>query len=207
MRTQASTDGAYDADPAPYLAFLAIAAGLFVSAPAVVAGVALARLARTARGAFAILSALGLAWTWLTWSSIGLEMRRAARAVARAGGLDHPDAALTAAWPHIRTWWLLAAPLGCALALAIVLLRRRSVEELRERDERRAERARTKAERKVRKALGVREPQRRIDPTFELGRHVDYDHVLPHRKGCVLMPLSRLQRTALVMGPRGQARP
>ncbi|HEV2060208.1 MAG TPA: hypothetical protein VGR11_12695 [Solirubrobacteraceae bacterium] len=26
--------------------------------------------------------------------------------------------------------------------------------------------------------------------TFELGRHVDYDHVLPHRKDRVLMPLA-----------------
>ena len=206
MRTPARTYGAYEADPAPYLAFLAIAAGVFISAPAVVGAIALARLAQTARIVFAILSALGLAWTWLAWSSIGLEMRRAVRAVARAGGLEHPEAALAAAWPHIRTWWLLAAPLGFALALAIALLRRRSVEELRERDERRAERARAKAERRARKALGVREPRRRVDPTFELGRHVDYDHVLPHRKRRVLMPLSRLQRTALVMGAPGSGK-
>ena len=109
MTTPARTYGAYEADPAPYLAFLAIAAGLFISAPAVLGAIALARLARTARIVFAILSTLGLAWTWLAWSSIGLEMRRAARAAARAGGLEHPEAALTAAWPHIRTWWLLAA--------------------------------------------------------------------------------------------------
>jgi len=206
MRTQAPTYGAYEADPTPYLAFLAIATGLFISAPAVLVGMALARLARSARVTFAALSALGLAWTWLAWSGIGLEMRRAARGVARAGGLEHPPEALAAAWPHIRTWWLLAAPLGFALALTIALLRRRSVEELRERDEQHAERARGKAERKARKALGVREPRKKIDPTFDLGHHVAYDHVLPHRKGRVLMPLSRLHRTALVIGAPGSGK-
>ena len=82
-------------------------------------------------------------------------------------------------------------------------MRRRSVEELGERHERRADRARAKAERKARRALGVREPRRRDDPTFELGQHIAYEHVLPDRQGRVLMPLSRLQRTALVIGAPG----
>jgi hypothetical protein len=86
------------------------------------------------------------------------------------------------------------------------IMRRRSVEELRERDERRAERARTKAERKARRALGVRESRRRVDPTFELGQHVSGDHVLPDRDGRVLMPLLRLQRIALVIGAPGSGK-
>ena len=49
MRTPARTYGAYEADPAPYLAFLAIAASVFISAPAVLGAIALARLAQTAR--------------------------------------------------------------------------------------------------------------------------------------------------------------
>lgn len=55
----------------------------------------------------------------------------------------------------IRTWWLLAAPLCFAVALAIATFRRRSVEELRERDERRAEHSRERAERKARRAAGL----------------------------------------------------
>jgi len=73
--------------------------------------------------------------------------RSAQRAAVRTGALEHPHAALAAAWPHIRAWWLLAAPLCFALALGIAIMRRRSVEELRERDERRGDRARAKAER------------------------------------------------------------
>jgi hypothetical protein len=198
--------GAYDADPTPYLAFLAIAVGLFISAPAVVVGIGLARPARTARLSFALLSLLGLTWTWLALPTIGQEIEQSWRAVARAGGLDHPHAALTAGWPHVRKWWLLAAPLGFALALGIAMLRRRTVEELRERDEHRAERARDRAERKARKAVGVAQSPKTTDATFELGHHVAYDHVLPHRKGRVQMPLARLRRTALVMGAPGSGK-
>jgi len=193
----------YQANPMPYVAMLALAGGMFVSAPAVVLGIALARIACWARIEFAILAAFGAAWTALSWTRVELEMERAQRAAVRAGALEHPHAALAAAWPHVRTWWLVAAPLCFALALGIAIMRRRSVEELRERDERRAERARTKAERK---ALGVRDPRRRVDPTFELGQHVSGDHVLPDHGGRVLMPLSRLQRTALVIGAPGSGK-
>lgn len=196
----------YDADPTPYLGMLAMAVGVFFSAPALLVGIALARIARRAMLAFATLAAAGAGWVMLWWERIELEMQRAQRAGERHGMFMDPGDSLQAAWPHIRTWWLLAAPLCFAVALAIATLRRRSVEELRERDERRAERARAKAERKARKAIGVREPRRRVDPTFELGRHVDYDHVLPHRKGRVLMALSRLQRTALVIGAPGSGK-
>lgn len=130
----------------------------------------------------------------------------AGRVAERAGALQHPHTALAAAWPHIRTWWLFATPLCFAIAFTITIMRRRSVEELRQRDERRAERGRAKAERKARRALGVREPCRRVDPTFELGQHVAYDHLLPNRQGRVLMPLSRLQCTALVIGAPGSGK-
>lgn len=201
-----STSRACEASPMAYLGMVAIACGVFVSAPAVVLGIALARVAAWARIEFAILAAFGAAWTALSWPLVELEMERAQRAAVRAGALEHPHAALAAAWPHVRTWWLVAAPLCFALALAIAILRRRSVEELRERDERRSERARTKAEGKARRALGIREPRRRVDPTFELGQHVSGDHVLPDRDGRVLMPLSRLQRTVLVIGAPGSGK-
>jgi transcription termination factor Rho len=64
-----------------------------------------------------------------------------------------------------------------------------------------------KDERRARRALGVREARpRRVDPTFELGQHVGGDRVLPARGGRVLMPLSRLQRTALVIGAPGSGK-
>ncbi len=137
MNTATRPYAPYEANPMPYVAMFALAGGMFVSAPAVVLGIALARLAIWARIEFAILAAFGAAWTALSWPRVELEMERAARAAMRAGALEHPHAALAAAWPHVRTWWLVAAPLCFALALAIAILRRRSVEELRERDERR----------------------------------------------------------------------
>lgn len=79
----------------------------------------------------------------LWWARIELEMQRAQRAGQRHGMFMHPGESLQAAWPHIRTWWLLAAPLCFAVALAIATFRRRSVEELRAR--RAARRARPRA--------------------------------------------------------------
>jgi type IV secretory system conjugative DNA transfer VirD4/TraG family protein len=195
----------YEADPMPFLAILAIACGAFISAPAVVLGIALARVARRARIEFVLLAALGIAWTVLARDMIQIAMHRAGRAAERAGALEHPQVALAAAWPYVRTWWLLATPLCFAVALGIDLLRRRSVEQLRERDERRAERARARAERRARRALGVVE-ERRAECSFELGQHISGDHVLPERHGRALMPLSRLQRTALVIGAPGSGK-
>lgn len=205
MNAGSRSYGPYQANPTAYLAMFAIACGMFVSAPAVVLGIGLARVARWARVEFAILAALGVAWTAFAWTRVELEMHRAGRAAERAGALEHPHSALAAAWPHIRTWWLAAAPLCFALGLSIAIMRRRSVEELRERDEGRAERARTRAERKARRALGVPEPQP-VERSFELGQHVSGDRVLPDRQGRVLMPLSRLQRTALVIGVPGSGK-
>ncbi len=206
MQTASRPYGSYEADPTPYLAFMAIASGVFVSAPALLLGMALARVARRARLQFVVLALLGAAWSVLAWPAIEREMDRAQRAAQRAGMFMHPQDALGAAWPHIRAWWLLAAPLCFAVALGIEVLRRRSVDELRQRDERRAERASARAERRARRKLGVHERRRRVDPTFELGQHVAGDHVLPHRNGRVLMPLSRLQRTALVIGAPGSGK-
>ncbi len=199
--------GPYEANPMPFLAMFAIACGVFISAPAVVLGIALARVARRARIEFVLLAALGIAWIAFARNVVQIAMHRAGRAAERAGALEHPHAALAAAWPYVRTWWLLAAPLCFAVALGIDLCRRRSVEELRERDERRAERARARAraERRARRALGVGEG-RRVERSFELGQHISGDHVLPDRQGRVLMPLSRLQRTALVIGAPGSGK-
>ena len=155
---------------------------------------------------FALLSLLGLAWTFMGWGAIDEEIRRALQLIAIGAGHGHWLDGLQAAWPHIWRWWWYAAPLGFAFALAIGLLQRRSVDELREREERRAERVRAKAEHKARKALGTVERRKTVDPTFDLGSHVAMDRVLPHRGNRVLMPLSRLRRTSLVIGAPGSGK-
>lgn len=206
MRTAAPGYGRHEPDPTPYLALMAVAAGVFISAPAVVGGIALARVARAARITFALLALLGLAWTFMSWSTIDVEMRRALQHIFVGADRGHWQAGIEGAWPHIWRWWLYAAPLCFSLALAIGLLGHRGVDELREREERRIERARAKAERKARKTLGTPERRKSVDPTFDLGHHVAYDRVLPHRGDRVLMPLSRLKRTSLVMGAPGSGK-
>jgi hypothetical protein len=104
--------GAYDTDPTPYLAFMAIAAGLFLSAPAVLVGLALARAARRAMLTFGVLAIGAATWVYASWGRIELEMHRAQRAGERQGMLMHPSDSFQAAWPHVRTWWLVAAPLA-----------------------------------------------------------------------------------------------
>jgi hypothetical protein len=205
MNTGQPAYGRYEQDPMPFIALAAVAAGVFLSLPALLLGMLLAPAARRARVAFAFLAILGAGFVALTWDSISVEMDRAQRAGERAGMFMHAQDALHAAWPHIRAWWLLAAPLCFAVASAITLFRRRSVEELRERDERRAERARRRTERAARRKAGVRERPRR-EPAFELGRHVAYDKVLKTRRGRVLMPLARLGRTLLVIGAPGSGK-
>jgi hypothetical protein len=202
MNRADGTDARYGGDPVLLIAALAVVAGVVVSAPGLVAGIALAPLARRARVTFTMLAVLGAAGVALAWGRIGVEMHRAQRAGERAGILLHGGRALAAVWPHVRAWWLLASPLCFAVALAIAVLRRRTVEELRERDERRADRARQRAEHRARRAAGIpRQPTH--ETVFELGRHVSHDHVLGVRQGRVLMPLSRLARTLLVIGAPG----
>ena len=206
MRTPAPTYGRDELNPTPYLALMAIAAGVSISAPAVVGGIALARVARVARVTFVMLAMLGLAWTFMSWSEIDAEMRRALQLIFRGADRGHWQAGVEAAWPHIWRWWLYAAPLCFSLALAIGLIGHRSVDELREREERRVERVRATAERKARKALGTPEHRKTVDPTFDLGHHVAFDHVLAHRGNRALMPLSRLKRTSVVMGAPGSGK-
>ena len=116
MSTATRPHGAYEADPTPYLGMLAIAAGLFVSAPALIVGMGLAPIARRAMVAFVALTAAGAAWVWLWWARIETEMHRAQGTGERHGMFTQPGESLQAAWPHIRMWWLLAAPLCFAVA-------------------------------------------------------------------------------------------
>ena len=91
------------------------------------------------------------------------------------------------------------------MALAIAAFRRRSVEELRERDERRAERAHERTERKACRAAGLsnRPADERV---FELGRHVARDTLLKIKRGRALMPLAPAPDAAGDRRARARAR-
>ena len=177
-----------------------------VSLPALLLAMPLLVLAKRHRAAMFAVAIAGLGSTALLYPSITTEMQAALAAIRKVGGFsEHPEQALEAAWPHVRTWWLMAIGIGPAIASAIELFRPRSVEELRERDERRTERARRRRERRARRKVGATEPPRRPDG-FEIGRHIEGDKLLPVRRGRVVMPLARLEKTVLVIGAPGSGK-
>ena len=96
-------------------------------------------------------------------------MEAAITAMRRAGGFwEDPERALEAAWPHVRAWWLMGLGLAPVAAVIFDLFRPGTVEELRDRDERRTDRQRNRRERRARKAAGAPKPERR-PAGFELG--------------------------------------
>jgi hypothetical protein len=187
-------------------ALLLGAVGAVVSLPAMLLVLPLIALARWRRLAMCAAALIGLGVTVLLWSRITGEMEGALEAMRRAGGFwADPERALKAAWPHVWVWWLMALGLAPAGAVVIDLFRPRSVEELRDRDERRTDRVRARRERRARKAAGAPQPERR-PVGFELGRHIDGDRLLPTRHGRVAMPLTRLEKTVLVIGAPGSGK-
>jgi Type IV secretion-system coupling protein DNA-binding domain len=193
-------------DPGWAAMMIAGAAVAIVSLPALVLAVPLVAIAKRHRLAVLALAVAGLGVTAVLSSSVAAEMEAALAAMRRAGGFwEHPELALEAAWPHVRTWWLMAVGIGPAIASVVELFRRRSVEELREREERRTDRARRRRERRARRKVGAPEPPRRPDG-FEIGRQVEGDKLLPVRRGRVVMPLTRLEKTLLVIGTPGSGK-
>jgi hypothetical protein len=177
-----------------------------VSLPALVLAMPLLALAKRHRLVVLALAVAGLGVTGVLYSSITAEMEAALAAMRRAGGFwENPEQALKAAWPHVRSWWLMALGIAPAIASVIELFRRRSVEELREREERRSDRARRRRERRARRKVGAPEPPRRPNG-FEIGRHVEGDKLLPNWRGRVVMPLARLEKTVLVVGTPGSGK-
>jgi Cdc6-like AAA superfamily ATPase len=177
-----------------------------VSLPALVMAMLLLALAKRHRLVVLALAVAGLGLTGVLYSSITAEMEAALAAMRKAGGFwENPEQALEAAWPHVRSWWLMALGVGPALASVIDVFRRRSVEELRDREERRIDRVRRRRERRARRKVGAPEPPRRPDG-FEIGRHVEGDKLLPIRRGRVVMPLARLEKTLLVIGTPGSGK-
>ena len=182
------------------------AVGALVSLPALVLALPLFALARVHRLAIWVVALVGAALTAFLWSRIVGEMEAAITAMRRTGGFwQDPERALEAAWPHVRAWWLMSLGLAPVAAVIIDLFRPRTVEELSDRDERRTDRLRDRRERRAREAAGAPKPERR-PAAFELGRHVDGDRLLPTRRGCVSMPLSRLEKTVLLIGAPGSGK-
>ena len=151
-----------EVDPGWAAAMMVAAVLAIVSLPALVLAMPLLALAKRRRLAVLALAVAGLGITGALSSSIAAEMEAALAAMRRAGGFwENPEQALEAAWPHVRTWWVMALGIGPALASVFELFRRRSVEELREREERRNDRARRRRERRARSKVGAPEPPRR----------------------------------------------
>jgi hypothetical protein len=187
-------------------ALLVGAVAAVVSLPALLLMLPLIPLARWRRLAMWGAALAGVGVTVVLWSRISAEMDAAMEAMRRAGSFwEDPERCLAAAWPHVRAWWLMALGLAPVGAVVVDLFRPRSVEELREREERRTDRVRARRERRARRAAGVPQPERR-PARFELGRHVDGDQLLPTRRGRVAMPLARLEKTVLVIGAPGSGK-
>ncbi len=124
---------------------LGAVAALF-NLPAMVLTLPLIALARWRPVAIWVLALAGTGVTALLWSRIVGEMEAALEAMRRAGGFwEDPERALQAAWPHVRAWWLMTIGLAPSAAAIIDLLRPRTVEELRDFEERRSERLRNPA--------------------------------------------------------------
>jgi TraM recognition site of TraD and TraG len=193
-------------DPGWAAGLIVAAVVAIISLPAFVLAMPLLALAKRQRLVVLALAVAGLGITAFLYSSITAEMEASLTAIRKAGGIwEHPEESLEAAWPHVRSWWLMTLGVAPAIASVIELFRRRSVEELRDREERRIDRARRRRERRARRKVGAPEPPRRPDG-FEIGRYVEGDKLLPIRRGRVVMPLARLEKTVLVIGTPGSGK-
>lgn len=192
--------------PEETAAMVAIFAAALISLPALLAGVALLPLAKRRRVGFAAAGLAGIGVTAILWPGIAGEMRAAIEAMRKVGGLiEDPGRAAEAAWPHVKAWWLTGLGLAPAFALAIELLRPKTVDELRERDQQRHDRRNDRAERRARRKAGAPAPPRR-ESGVPLGRHVSGDRLLATSRGRVSLPLSRLERTMLAIGSSGSGK-
>jgi hypothetical protein len=108
-----------DAQNERILLAVLIGAMVVLSLPAVLVGFAL-NLRPSRRRAWTAVAALaGLGLTMLLWGPISAQMSAAVTAFRESGGIMEPGSSYGAAWPHVRSWWLLA--LGLAPAYAWIL--------------------------------------------------------------------------------------
>jgi hypothetical protein len=92
-------------DPGWAAGLIVAAALAIISLPALVLAMPLVALVRRYRLAVVVLAVAGLGITGALYSSITAEMDAALAAMRRAGGFwEHPEQALEAAWPHLRSW-------------------------------------------------------------------------------------------------------
>lgn len=125
-----------------------------------------------------------------------------------------PDwgASASAAWPHVVRWWLWLLPAAPVLALALNVVRPRTLVEEQRRSEhsleRTLERRRDRAARRAaRLAAPERAPTLGREPGIALlGAKVSGEPVLPERRGAVGLPLEWLHRPTLVIGPSGSGK-
>ena len=178
----------------------------FVSLPALLLALVVVPVAKRWRLAVAVAALVGVVVTAAAWPAISAEVHAAVEAMQAAGGLiQDPGRAAGAAWPHVKSWWLSGLGLAPAFALAIDLLRPKSVEELRERDQRRDDRRSARAERRARRRVGAPRLARK-ERGVPIGRHVSGDRLLTTSRGRVELPRSRLARTMLAVGTSGSGK-
>lgn len=117
-----------------------------------------------------------------------------------------------AAWPHLRTYWLLLLPLAGPFALLFDLIRPRGLIEDHRRSEGRDERALERRRRgAAKRAAKLAEPEhepalRRGTRVAVLGTKISGERVLPERRGRVGIPLDSLGKPTLVIGPSGSGK-
>jgi hypothetical protein len=195
-------------DPDPNLVGAIVIASVtaaIVSLPACIAAVALGRALRTRRGWLLVTAIAGAGLTVFLYPRIVREMSAAVDAIQATNKPLDPEAFFTAAWPHMRTWWLLALGLAPPLALILEGVRPKQVEEEMRLRERSQERRQQRRERRARRAIGVDQPDRK-GPAIELGRHLGGDQLLKTTRGRTSMPLEWLKKTTLVVGAPGSGK-
>ncbi len=184
---------------------IATVTAVIVSLPACMAAFALGRALRTRRGWLLASAIIGAAVTALLYPSIVREMSAALDAIQATKKPLNPEAMFKAAWPHMRTWWLLAIGIAPPLALIFEAVRPKQVEEEMRTRERSQARRLQRRERRARRAVGADQPDRN-GATFELGRHLSGEHLLDTTRGRASMPLDRLKKTTLVVGSPGSGK-
>jgi len=138
--------------------------------------------------------------------------RQASGTAAPVSPLPKLEDSWHAAWPHLRTYWLLFLPLAGPFGLLFDLIRPRGLSEDHRRSERRDERAldrrrETAAKRAAKLAEPNREPALRPGTNVALlGTKVSGERVLPERRGRVGVPLDWLGKPTLVIGPSGSGK-
>ena len=192
--------------PEEAAATFALLVAAFVSLPALLLALAAVPRAKRWRLPLSAAALVGVGVTVALWPTISAEVRGAVEAMQAAGGLIRdPGRAAEAAWPHVRSWWLFGLGLAPAFALAIDLLRPKSVDEVRERDQRRDDRRSARAESRARRKVGA-PPLARREDGVSIGRYVSGDRLLTISRGRVELPLSRLARTILAIGTSGSGK-